>query len=88
VLPDPGGDPDHRGLLGVQVDRGELELAGPDPVARLVVEEGIEATHLDRHAEGAELVLVPFEGPLEGGVTQVVVALDRLADAALGEVAV
>ena len=87
VLPDPGGDPDHRGLLGVEVDRGQLELAGPDPVAGLVVEEGVEAAHLDRHPESAELVLVPLEGPLEGGVAEVVVALDRLADPALGEIA-
>ena len=84
VLPDPGGDPHHGRLVGIELDRRQLELRRLDPVARLVVEEGVERTDLDRDAERAQLVLVPLEGALERGVGQIVVALDRLADLALG----
>jgi hypothetical protein len=47
------------------------EPVGRDPVARLVVEERVHVADLDRHPEGAELLLVALEHllePLVGGV--------------------
>ena len=51
-----------------RLDVGQRELVGPDPVARLVVEERVHAAHLDRHAEAAQLLLVALEHLLEGVV--------------------
>ena len=65
VLPDLGGQADHGGLVGGEADVGQRELVGPDPVARLVVEERVHLADLDRHAEAAQLVLVALEHLLE-----------------------
>src|SRR5690606_26091472 len=76
---------DHGRLVRGQVDRRQLELRRPDPVPRLVVEQRVVAADLDRHPERPQLVLVPFEGPLERRVAQPVVRLDRLPDLPLGD---
>ena len=82
VLPDPGGQADDGRLVRRQVHLGEVELVRPDPVARLVVEVGVDLPDGDRHTEAAELVLVALEHLLEavrGGV-----GIDRLPDPRLG----
>ena len=49
----------------------------------LVIEEWVEAADLDRHPNDHSSSL-SFEGALERGVAEIVIALDRLADATLG----
>ena len=86
VLPDPGGDPEYRGLVRLQVHLGQLEDVTADPVADVVGEELVDGAHLDRDAEVAQLVLVALEHLLEGVVGLPGVALDHLADPLLGHV--
>ena len=87
VLPDPGGQADHGGLVGLQGDLGQLEGPAADPVAGLVVEQRLVAADLDRDADLAQLLLVPLEHLLERVRRLVAVAVDDLADAVLGDVA-
>ena len=75
-----------RGFLRVEVDRRQGELRGQDPVARFVVEEGVEAADLDGHPERAKFILVTLEGALECRVAEMVIALDRFPDPALGKI--
>ena len=65
---------------------GRANSEDKDPVARFVVEEGVEAADLDRHPERAKFILVALEGALECSVAEMVIALDRLPDPALGKI--
>ena len=64
VLPEPGGDADRGGLVGLEVDVGQRVVAAGDAVAGLGVEDA-GRPGLQRHAEVAQLGLVPFELALE-----------------------
>ena len=86
VLPDSRCYTYHSGFLRVEIDRRQGEFRGQDPVARFVVEEGVEAADLDGHPKRAEFILVALEGALECSVAEMVVALDRLPDPALGKI--
>jgi hypothetical protein len=85
VLPDLGGEAHDLGLVAGQLDLRQLGLVGPDPVAGLVVEVGVELADLDRDSERAEVVLVALEHPLERLVRRV--GVEQLADPLLGDVA-
>ena len=84
VLPHPGGQTDDGGLVSGQPDVGQGEVVGRDAVARLVVEQRVDAADLDRHAERAQLLLVALEHLLEGVRSRVGVQ-DR-PDPLLGDV--
>ncbi len=86
VLPDPRGQPDDGGLLGLEVDVGQLEGRAVDPVARLVLERAVDVPDLDRDAEGAQLLLVALEHLLERVVAGLAVGLDDRAQPVLGDV--
>jgi len=62
--PDPGGQAEHGGLVGFQPQFRQLVSLLPDPVAGVVVKRMVDAC-LQRHAEIAEILLVPLEHPLE-----------------------
>jgi hypothetical protein len=62
--PDPGGQAEHGGLVRFQPQFGQLVGLLPDPVAGVVVKRMVDAG-LQRHAEIAEILLVPLEHPLE-----------------------
>ena len=84
VLPDPCREADHRSLVGLELDLGQLEGVALDPVADLVVEVGVEVADLDRDSERAELVLVALEHLLERLVGPAAVVVDHVADPVLG----
>ena len=84
VLPDAGGQADHGRLVGGQADVGQGELVGRDAVARLVVEQRVDAADLDRHAQGPQLLLVALEHLLERVGTRV--GIEDGADPLLGDV--
>jgi hypothetical protein len=64
VPPQPRGDADGGRLLGFEVDVGQGVLTPGDPVAGFGVEHAGGAD-LQRHAQVAQLGLVPFELALE-----------------------
>jgi hypothetical protein len=84
ALPDPGGNAEHRRLVGLEPDLGELVILLLDAVAGLLVERVVHAG-LQRDAQLPELLLVALEHPLEGLVL-VGVAAHRGADLLGGQV--
>ena len=80
MLPDPRGQAHDGSLICLETDLGEFETGPADAVADLVVEGLLDGSQLDRDTEDAQLLLVPVEHPVEGLVTEIVVALDRLPD--------
>ena len=62
--PDPRGQAEHGRLVRLQPQLGQLVGLLPDPVTGIFVERVVD-TGLQRHAELAEILLVPLEHPLE-----------------------
>src|SRR6266568_3854134 len=83
--PYPRGQAEHGRLVRLQPQLGKLVRLLPDAVAGVVV-EGVIDPGFQRHAELAEILLVPLEHPLEQ-VALVGVAGHGRADLLGGEVA-
>ncbi len=83
--PDPRRQAEHGRLVRLEPKLGQLVRLLPDPVAGIVVERVVDPG-LQRHAELAEILLVPLEHPLEQ-VVRLGVAGHGLADLFGGEVA-
>ena len=84
VLPQPGGDADGGGLVGLEGDVGQRVLAVRDPVAGLGVEDA-GGPGLQRHAQLAQLGLVPLELALERLVVARVVRIVLVAGHGRGD---
>jgi hypothetical protein len=88
LLPRAGRDPEHGRLVGLEADLRERRGVGGDPVAGLVVEEGVQRADLDHDPELAQVVLVALEGLLERLVALGVVGVLRVVgppDVLLGD---
>ena len=87
LLPEARRDTQHRRLVPLQADLGQVVGVLGDAVADLVLEQRAVGPGLQRDAHLPELVLVPLEHPLEGVVRGAfAVGLQRGAQTLLGHV--